>query len=396
MHHDDITTAGARRAAAPTIGRRGLLAATLGPWALPGTCRAAEGLGTDSVTFVQTADMSGSRVALVKELNAGTQALLSHVNAQGGVHGRRILLRTEDDGYAVERTKAIVERHLRDDSAFAFVSTIGTANAAATLPLLEAARVPLIAPLSGASQLRQAGQRSVFHVRASYAREVAKMVEHATTLGVRRIAVFHDDDAFGEDVLQAAREALAARGLQPAATGKVERGALAVDAAVAAVAAGNPQVVICGSFGKSLVEFITRTRATGLRPSFYALSFFTAGPSAAQLGADARGIVVTQVVPNPKDAGIPVVREFHEHMRQHAPGAARTPIALEGFITGKVLAEGLRRAGPALSRARFVAALESIKELDLGGVHLSYSASNHRGLRYVNIAALGEAGRLIH
>ena len=396
MHHDDTTTAGARRAAATTLGRRSLLAATLGAWALPGTGRAAEGLGTDSVTFVQTADMSGSRVALVKELNAGTQALLARVNAQGGVHGRRILLRTEDDGYAVERTKAIVERHLRDDSAFAFVSTIGTANAAATLPLLETARVPLIAPLSGASQLRQAGQRSVFHVRASYAREVSKMVEHATTLGVRRIAVFHDDDAFGQDVLQAAREALAAHGLQPVATGKVERGALAVDAAVAAVAAANPQVVICGSFGKSLVEFITRTRATGLRPSFYALSFFTAGPSAAQLGADARGIVVTQVVPNPKDAGIPVVREFHDHMRQHAPGAALTPIALEGFITGKVLAEGLRRAGPALSRARFVAALESIKELDLGGVHLSYSASSHSGLRYVNITALGEAGRLIH
>jgi ABC-type branched-subunit amino acid transport system substrate-binding protein len=396
MRDDDIDTSDARRAAPLPIARRGVLAAALGTWALPGPCRAAEGLTPDSVTFVQTADMSGSRVALVKELNAGTQALLARVNAQGGVHGRRIVLLTEDDGYAVDRTKAIVERHLRDDTAFAFVSTIGTANAAAVLPLLASARVPLVAPLSGASQLRQPDQRSVFHVRASYAREVAKMVEHATTLGVQRIAVFHDDDAFGQDVLQAAREALGAHGLQPAGTGKVERGALAVDAAVAAVAAGNPQVVICGSFGKSLVEFITRMRATGQRPSFYALSFFTAGPSAAQLGADARGIVVTQVVPNPKDAGIPVVREFHEHMRQHAPGAPLTPIALEGFITAKVLAEGLRRAGPALSRARFVAALESIKELDLGGVHLSYSASNHSGLRYVNITALGEAGRVIH
>ena len=393
MRHDDFHPNGAP---APHVGRRRLLAAALGACALPGTARAAEGITADSVTFVQTADMSGSRVALVKELNAGTQALLARVNAQGGVHGRRILLRTEDDGYAVDRTRAIVEQHLRDDSALAFVSTIGTANAAAVLPLLEAGRVPLIAPLSGASQLRQAGQRSVFHVRASYAREVAKMVEHATTLGVRRIAVFHDDDAFGQDVLQAAREALAAHGLQPAATGKVERGALAVDAAVAAVAAGEPQVVICGSFGKSLVEFITRMRATGQRPSFYALSFFTAGPSAAQLGTEARGIVVTQVVPNPKDAGIPLVREFHEHLRQHAPAAALTPIALEGFITAKVLVEGLRRSGPALSRARFVAALESIKELDLGGVHLSYGPGNHSGLRYVNITALGEAGRIIH
>jgi branched-chain amino acid transport system substrate-binding protein len=387
MRHDDRF---------PTIDRRGLLAAALGACALPGPCRAAEGVAPDSVTFVQTAVLSGSRVALVKELNAGTQALLARINAQGGVHGRRIVVRTEDDGYAVEKTKAIVERHLREDTAFAFVSTIGTANAAAVLPMLDAARVPLIAPLSGASQLRRPEQRSAFHVRASYAREVAKMVEHATTLGVRRIAVFHDDDAFGQDVLQAARAALTTHGLQPAATGTVERGALTVDPAVAAIAVADPQVVICGSFGKSLVEFITRMRGTGRRPSFYALSFFTAGPSAAQLGADARGIVVTQVVPNPKDAGIPVVREFHEHMRIHSPGAALTPIALEGFITAKVMVEGLRRAGLALSRARFVAALESIRELDLGGVHLSYSAANHSGLRYVNITALGQAGRLIH
>jgi branched-chain amino acid transport system substrate-binding protein len=378
------------------VGRRDLLAAALGACAMPGTGHAAEGVAADSVNFVQTADLSGSRAALVKELNAGTHALLASINAQGGVHGRRMVVRTEDDGYVIERTRAIVERHLRDDSAFAFVSTIGTANAAAVLPLLNAARVPLIAPLSGASQLRQREQRSVFHVRASYAREVAKMVEHATTLGVRRIAVFYDDDAFGQDVLQAARAALSAHGLLPAATGRVERGALIVEPAVAAIAAADPQVVICGSFGKSLVEFINRMRAGGLRPTFYALSFFSAGPSAAQLGADARGIVVTQVVPNPRDKGIPVVREFHEHMRRHAPDAALTPIALEGFITAKVLAEGLRRAGPALTRSRFVAALESIQDLDLGGVHLSYGWPRQGGMRYVNITAIGQAGRVIH
>lgn len=378
------------------VQRRNMLAAAAAALAWPATGRAAEGVTADSVTFVQTADLSGTRVALVKELNAGTQALLARVNAAGGVHGRRIVVRTEDDGYLVDKTKAIVEQHLRDDTAFAFVSTIGTANAAAVLPLLDAARVPLIAPLSGAGQLRSADHRSVFHVRASYAREVAKMVEHATTLGVRRIAVFYDDDAFGQDVLQGARDALTAHGLQPAAIGKVERGTLVVEPAVAAIAAADPQVVICGSFGKSLVEFITKMRGTGRRPSYYALSFFTAGPSVAQLGADARGIVVTQVVPNPKDAGIPLVREFQEHMRKHSPGAALTPIALEGFIGAKVMVEGLRRAGPALTRARFVAALETMQELDLGGVHVSYSAAKRIGMRYVNITVIGEAGRVVH
>src|SRR5690349_16685866 len=80
MRHDDFNPNGAPATRATPVARRSLLAAALGGCAVPGSARAAEGITTDSVTFVQTADMSGSRVALVKELNAGAQALLARVN----------------------------------------------------------------------------------------------------------------------------------------------------------------------------------------------------------------------------------------------------------------------------------------------------------------------------
>lgn len=357
---------------------------------------AAQGITPDSVNFVQAADVSGSRSALTLELNAGTHAYFKHVNSQGGVHGRQLRLQTVDDGYAVKRTQEITQEFITRDAAFAFVSSIGTANAEAVLPLINAAKVPLVAPLSGAATLREPHSRYVFHVRASYAQEVEKMVEHVLTLGIRRVAVFYDDDAFGQDVKQGVEAALARRKLQVVAAGKVERGATDVGAAVQAIAAARPQVVICGSFGKSLVNFIQAMKHTAVQPQFYALSFFTAGASIKQLGNDARGIGVTQVMPKPGAANMPLIREFHAVMAAHAPQARLSYISLEGYLTAKVLVEALRRGGRELTREKFVDALEAFRNVDLGGVLLSYSPTDHSGLKRVEITVVDGGGQVLH
>lgn len=358
--------------------------------------QAAQGIAADSVNFVQVADISGSRSVLTKELNAGTLACFKQVNSQGGVHGRQLRLTTVDDGYVVKRTQEVTREWIEKDAAFAFISSIGTANAEAVLPLINAARVPLVAPLSGAISLREPFSPYVFHVRASYAQEVEKMVEHVLTIGISRVAVFYDDDAFGQDVRRAVQEALARRQLKPVAAGKVERGSSDVTQAVKTVAAAGPQVVICGSFGKTLVDFIQAMKRTPAQPQYYALSFFTAGASIKQLGNDARGIGVTQVMPRPGAANLPLIREFHTVMAAHAPQARLSYISLEGFVTAKVLVEALQRSGRQLTREKFTASLESFRNLDLGGVFLSYSPADHSGLKRVEITVVDSVGQVLH
>jgi ABC-type branched-subunit amino acid transport system substrate-binding protein len=288
-----------------------------------------------------------------------------------------------------------VAEHLQKDDSFAFVSLIGTANAEAVLPLITAAKVPLIAPLSGATQLREPFNRHIFHIRGSYAQEVEQMVEHVLTIGMTRVAVFYDDDAFGQDVAQAVELALKKRNLKPVAVGKVERGSADVSAALRTITAANPQVIICGSFGKSVIEFVKGMKTTAIKPQFYMLSFFTAGSSIKQLGADARGIGVTQVVPSPKSANTPLVREFHALMEKHSPKDPATYISLEGFLTAKVIAEGLRRAGPALTREKFMTALEGFQNFDLGGLYLSYTPKDHIGLRKIEITVIDSGGNVL-
>ncbi|MES2946153.1 MAG: ABC transporter substrate-binding protein [Pseudomonadota bacterium] len=356
---------------------------------------AKEGVTADAVTFTQTADMSGSRSALARELNAGTSAYFNFINEQGGIHGRKLYLKTSDDGYVVKRSQELVAEHIRQDDSFAFVSLIGTANAEAVLPLITAAKIPLIAPLTGASQLREPFNRYIFHIRGSYAQEVEQMVDHAVAVGMSRVAVFYDDDAFGQDVAQAVEAALKKRNLKPVAVGKIERGSVDVSAALKTIEAANPQVVICGSFGKSLVEFVKGMKTTAVKPQFYTLSFFTAGSSIKQLGADARGIVVTQVVPSPKSVSTSLVREFLTLTEKYSPKEPATYISLEGFLTAKVIVEGLRRAGPALTREKFMTALEGFQNVDLGGLYLSYSPRDHVGLKKIEITVVDAGGKVL-
>lgn len=356
---------------------------------------ASEGVTNGAIQLVQIADVSGSRRALTNELNTGMQAYFSHVNRNGGVHGRKITLRSVDDGYEVPRTVRAVQDLVRDDDAFAVVSTVGTANTEAVIDLLNDKSIPLIAPLSGATSVREPMRRYVFNVRAGYEREVEAMVEHVHTIGNRRVAIFYDDDAFGRDVLRGAEKALAQYKLKPVAVGKVDRGSVDVSAAVRAIAQEDPQVVICGSFGKSLVKFVEALKKERARPQLYALSFFTVGAAMKELGPDAVGVSVTQVMPSPKEQASALQREFRGIMAESGTENPSGYVAFEGFVTAKVVVEALRRVGPALTREKFVQALETLRNFDLGGPRLTYTPMNHLGLNRVEITLIGRNGRIV-
>jgi hypothetical protein len=64
--------------------------------------------------------------------------------------------------------------------------------------------------------------------------------------------------------------------------------------------------------------------------------------------------------------------------------------AMEGFVSAKVLVEGLRKAGPNLTRSQFIRALESIRREDLGGISLTYSPENHSGSEFVELTMIGK------
>ncbi|MCW7536355.1 ABC transporter substrate-binding protein [Aquabacterium sp. A7-Y] len=346
----------------------------------------------------QVAPLTGVITGTGEEYVAGAQAYFAHVNARGGVLGRQIRVVVKDDGYRPELTLERTRELLEQDKPLALFGFVGTANVLALTKhkVLSEAGIALLAPYTGAMDLRVPINPYLFHVRASYADETAKMVEHLHTVGLRRFAVLYQDDAFGKAGLAGAEAAMQKLGLKSVATGSYDRTKPEeVDAAVAAIVPANPDAVIMVSVNRASSVFIKKLRAAGSRAQLFSISVVNFKELLHNAGeAVVRGVGISQVMPFPYAASTPVVREFHTLMAQYAPGKVISYASLESFIAAKVMVEALRRAGPEPTRQKVLAALDGLKEYDAGGFKVGFGAGNRNGSRYVEVTVIGADGKL--
>lgn len=126
--------------------------------------------------------------------------------------------------------------------------------------------------ISGAEALRHPVNPQMFHLRASYGDETAAIVKNLITVGVRRVAVFYQDDGFGQAGLKGVKDALTANKLEPVAVASVPRNSVDVAAAAAAIAKADAQAVVMVTLYRPTAEFIKQLRRAKANPFFVALS----------------------------------------------------------------------------------------------------------------------------
>lgn len=353
------------------------------------------GVTDRSILLGQSAALSGPAQELGIEMRLGAQLYFDWVNAQGGVNGRRIELKSYDDGYEPERTVANTKKLIDQDKVFALFGYVGTPTSNAALPLFSDARVPFLGAFTGAESLRAPFNRMVFNVRASYFDETENIVEQFSSLGVKNIAVYYQNDAYGKAGLAGVERALAKRGMKISATATVERNSTEVAAAVKAIHAASPDMVVMISAYKSCAAFIKAMKQAGSAAQYYNVSFVGSRPLAKELGVDGYGVGISQVVPFPWASTIPVVRDYQKLLKTHTDRDVSFT-SLEGFIAAKVLVEGIRRAGADLTRDKLIGALESMSNFDLGGFVVSFSPQNRNGSRFVELTMIGRDGTFKH
>jgi len=355
---------------------------------------AENGVFNDKVVLGQAAVFSGPAAQLGIQMRNGIKAYLDHVNAQGGIHGRKIELVTEDDRYetkvAPEASKKLIEEH----KVFALLGYVGTPTGVAHLPVVNQARVPLVGMFTGAEVLRVPFSRYIFHVRASYYDETEKIVEQIVSIGGKNIAVFYQDDAYGLAGLTGTEIAMKKRNMQISTKATVERNTIKVENAVKTIHAMKPDAVVMISAYTSIAEFVRQMRKAGSGATFYNVSFVGSKALADALGKEGVGVAISQVVPFPWGTGVPVVKEYQQ-LAKKAGFTDYNFSALEGFLSAKVLVEGLRRTGRNLTRERFIATMESMRDVDLGGFYVGYSPTNRAGSKFVDLTIIGRQGRFL-
>ncbi|CAG0960973.1 Leu/Ile/Val-binding protein [Burkholderiales bacterium] len=353
-----------------------------------------DGVTATSVTIGQSAAFSGPASDLGNDYRNGALAYFEYVNGQGGVHGRKIVLKSLDDGYEPSRTVTNTKKFVDEERVFALFGYVGTPTSLAAKPYFVSGKLPFFGAFTGADALRNPPNRYVFNVRASYEAEMQAMVAQLARVGISRIAVFYQNDAYGQAGLDAAEKAFAKNKLKAVAYGAVERNTTEVAKAVATIAKADPQAVLMVSAYKSCAVFIREMQKAGANPQFLNLSFVGARSLATELGEAGRGVVVAQVVPFPWNVGSTVVKEYQRIFGAYNGKPEFSFTSLEGFIAAKLFVEGLRRAGPGpkLTRENFIAALESAGTLDLGGFSVSFGPDDRGGSRFVELTIITKNG----
>jgi len=342
------------------------------------------------LTLGMSAPFTGLSKELGLQLRNGLEVAFAVANEAGGVHGRRLRLLPYDDRADPARTVIALNKLKEKKKVLAVIGSVGTSTAEVTVPFVNEKRLLLFGALSGASTLRNdPPDRYVFNFRPSCAEETAAIIRYLVEvrrIDVSHIAVFAQDDSFGEAGVEGVAKALRRYKADSSKLLRVgyKRNTAEVDEAVKAIkrAGGRVKAVVLVASYKPAARFIEKLRDAEADLTFASVSL--AGPNElaeelSQLGATyADGVIVTQVVPNPTAPASAIIK-YRDELKRFAPGEKPGFLSLEGWLVGRLFLEGLQRAGASPTSDSLVEALESIHGLDLGvGVPLTFGPSEHQ------------------
>ena len=376
------------------IVRRMLASAAVALAIVGGPALGAEGVTASTITVGQSAALSGPAAELGNDMRKGILAYFDTVNKAGGVNGRKLVLKSLDDGYEANRAAENTKKLIQED-VFALLGYVGTPTSEAAKPIFTEARVPFVGAFTGAELLRAPFNRYIFNVRASYYAETDAIVNLLAKLDMQRVAVFYQNDSYGKAGLAGVEKAMAARNMKILALGTVERNSVDVATAVKEIAPKDPQAVVLISAYKSCAAFIKSMRTAKSNPQFMNVSFVGSKALAAELGDEGRGVAISQVVPFPWNIATPIVKDYQRQLAASNATAEYGFGSLEGYIAARIFVEGLRRAGANPTRENFVNALETLRDYDVGGYYVTYTPNDHNGSKYVDLTVIGKEGRFL-
>lgn len=359
-------------------------------------CHAENGVTATEIVLGQSAAFTGTTTGQAAIYRDGAQLYFDYVNSRGGVHGRSIRVISYDDAQKPDRAIENTRKLIDDDKVFALINYTWTTTVNAVIPVAEAARVPFFGAYTGTESLYSPHRKYVFTTRASFKDELQQIIKHGNLLHMTKIGLLYYELPSGEELLKDAQEQIKGNnvGSLTAASMKFNSGDVAN--AAAALAAAEPQMVIVGASGRDAALFIREMdKVSRKKPVYYARSLVNPALLIKELGRQATGIAVTQTAPNPYKASTPVARQYRALLAKHDSAARPEYIGLEGFLSASILVEGLRRAGPKLTREALIKTLEAMSNYDVGSYRAAFSRKSHNGSRFVEITQIGRDGRMV-
>ncbi len=329
------------------------------------------GVSPREVVIGATTPLTGPYAAL-SSVTIGAAAYFRHVNARGGVHGRRIVFRYLDDAYEPARTVQLTRQLVEQDRVFAIFNSIGTEHNLAVRDYLKARAVPQVFAASGSTALgRDAAYPSSIGFQPSYQAEGWVYGKYlARTRPGTRIAVLFQNDDYGKDLLAGLKKGLQRSKAKVIAAEPYESTATDVHAQVAKLKASGADTFAIFAAGRFAVQAYVSAGKLGWKPKLVVNNIVSSASSLMELASEGgtnklvnatiSGVFLKDPT-DPKWRNDPGVKLYRQILARYAPQAdPNDPYHVYGMAAAFTFVEALNKAGKTPSREALVAAVGSL------------------------------------
>lgn len=289
----------------------------------------------------------------------GMQSYFNMINEAGGVYGRKINLKVEDDGFNPAKTVTIVKKFVTEDKVFAVVGGLGTPGCLAVMDYLNEQKVPFVYQASGVSKIAIPAKNYVFAVQPNYINEGQIFAKYIATMGLKNIAVLYSNDDAGNEGLTGIKQGVAKYGGKIVVESPFPATETDFTSYLLKVQASDADALILYATGVATGGNVVKTaKSLGLTQKIF-LPYPHSGIMATA-GAAAEGVYVTGWADfsNLTDPG--VIKFFNTWRKYYPKDDPLTfSYAVAGFVAAEVFTEAIRRSGPYPTRDSLVWALET-------------------------------------
>ncbi|KQP45496.1 hypothetical protein ASF44_25340 [Pseudorhodoferax sp. Leaf274] len=340
---------------------------------------AQQGVTDSEILLGDILPLTGPPALLGVAHNLGVKLALAEVNAAGGLHGRKLRLLSEDDGYVPSRTIQGVRKLVNSDKVFALTSISGTAQAQAAMPVLKQSGIPAMAPITTYEGLYRPTIKNVFAVGYDMADAVAELVGRMADLYPnKKWAVVSQDDDYGDNVRQGFERAAKEKKFQVVSSQIFKKGQSDFSSEMLKLKQAGAEALMAGGvLGENIVMTKELERIGHKIP--VGVTYVSRVPASAKMMGTAGENVYT--VDYVYLESSPQGKAFGEKLAKYLSPEEIAKVnryTFTGYASTRALLDAMGRCGKALSWDCTNAELAKVDKLDTGVMTpISFSATNH-------------------
>jgi branched-chain amino acid transport system substrate-binding protein len=323
---------------------------------------ASQGVSKDEILVGSIQDLSGPIAAFGKAVRQGMLLRVEEANEQGGVHGRKLKLIVEDDGYDPKKAVLAAQKLVNQDKVFIVAAHTGTAQNNASMPIQFEKNVINFLPVTAAREMYEPLNRLKYSFAVTYFDQMRTFVPRLVKeKGAKKVCIIYQDDEFGLEVLRGTEAGLKTMNMELTERTSYKRGATDFSSQVAKLKGSGCELVVMGTIIRETIGTIGESRKTGFNPVFL-------GSSAAytelihKLGGKAMdGLYATMgaQVPYLDEASQPL-RFWATKYKTRFNNEDPTVFSAYGYLIMDAFIKGATKAGPNLTTDSFIKAMDTM------------------------------------